>query len=68
VELTLVITGTLTYSSAWHETNEEREWFIRKILQGEPLPLHSPLLKSPIGLLHIRSVSPIGQLTLVPTP
>jgi hypothetical protein len=63
IQLKMSITATLLYSSAWHESAEEREWFMRKVLQGEHLIVYSPLMSKPIGTLRVLTTLPV-----VPAP
>lgn len=55
----------LDYPDRWHESEEERQWFRRRILLGDTLSLYTNLMQDEVGRVKVLDVRDDKQLHLL---
>jgi hypothetical protein len=59
----LILHIELDYTDRWHETEEERQWFLRKIIGGD-LTLYANMMQDEVGKVKVLDIRPDNQATL----
>ena len=54
----------LDYPDRWHESEEERQWFQRRILRGDTLSLYTNLMQDEVGKVRVLDIRDDKQLPL----
>jgi hypothetical protein len=60
----LILHIELDYTDRWHDTDEERQWFLRKVICGDSLSLFTNLMQDEVGKVKVLDIRPDNQTTL----
>jgi hypothetical protein len=60
----LILHIELDYPDRWHDSEEERQWFHRRILLGDTLSLYTNLMQDEVGKARVLDIREDKQLPL----